>query len=413
MYFRREWMPFLILGLLASVSDFSQAEDTATPFGECQLGQWTSNRNLDDKDNITKASCFLYWKPLVAQSTRLHLSVQGGVNDTGAAAQGGFRMREAFLETGDAQWNLRAGRQIISWGRADRLNPSDSFGRRDYTLLVSEDDDQKMGVDALLSNYQIKEGMSLTSVFVPHFLGNDLPVGALPSNLRVVNPGNFKEYGVKLDQAGASLDWSLSYYQGYKHTPRYWTEFLSPSAFVFRRDYEKKQTLGADMATTINDWGMRIEMAHSQYEKICRTCLARNEFSLVAGVDRDFSESANINLQLYAIRRSGFVESSVLGGMQSTLNDALHSLNQEYGGNEYGATVRIADRFLNDRLKTELSIVYDIHRRSGLIKPRLSYSMNDQYRLTLGVDHFFGHAQTYFGALKKNQLGFIEVARVF
>ena len=37
------------------------AQDAATPtlsmpFGECALGQWTSNRNLDDRTSITNAA---------------------------------------------------------------------------------------------------------------------------------------------------------------------------------------------------------------------------------------------------------------------------------------------------------------------------------------------------------------------
>jgi hypothetical protein len=59
------------------------AQDTTTPsvsmpFGECGLGQWTSNRNLDDRPNITTAGCVVSWKPKLSNNLRLGLSVRAG-----------------------------------------------------------------------------------------------------------------------------------------------------------------------------------------------------------------------------------------------------------------------------------------------------------------------------------------------
>lgn len=47
---------------------------------------------------------------------------------------------EGWLRWTSGDFSLKAGHQIIVWGRADRLNPSDVLSSRDYTLLVANDD---------------------------------------------------------------------------------------------------------------------------------------------------------------------------------------------------------------------------------------------------------------------------------
>ena len=58
-------------------------------------------------------------------------------------------IREAYLDLSHGPLDLRIGKQIIAWGRADRINPTDNLTPRDYTLLVPDDDDQRLGTPAV------------------------------------------------------------------------------------------------------------------------------------------------------------------------------------------------------------------------------------------------------------------------
>ena len=49
--------------------------------------------------------------------------------------------------------DVRAGRQIIAWGRADGVNPTDNLSGQDLTLLVPDDVDRRLGTTAVRASY--------------------------------------------------------------------------------------------------------------------------------------------------------------------------------------------------------------------------------------------------------------------
>ncbi|MFX9015996.1 hypothetical protein ABTN29_20110, partial [Acinetobacter baumannii] len=59
------------------------------------------------------------------------------------------RINEAYLTFKHEDTQVRFGRQIFSWGRADRINPSDFLGAKNLTQLVTDDEQQRLGVDAI------------------------------------------------------------------------------------------------------------------------------------------------------------------------------------------------------------------------------------------------------------------------
>ena len=73
----------------------------------------------------------------------------------------------------------------------------------------------------------------------------------------------------------------------------------------------------------------------------------------------------------------------------------------------------MSDRLLNDKFRWEIGAVFDLAGQSRLIRPRVSYAINDQTRLSAGIDFYEGDSQTYFGALTKNSLAFLMVSLVF
>ena len=64
-------------------------------------------------------------------------------------------LREAFVDVRLGRLDLRAGRQIIAWGRADGVNPTDNLSGQDLTLLVPDDDDRRLGTTAVRASYYV------------------------------------------------------------------------------------------------------------------------------------------------------------------------------------------------------------------------------------------------------------------
>ncbi len=384
------------------------------PYGECGLGYWSSNRNLDDVEDVAHSFCSLNWKPKLTAGASLGFNARLDWQNQSAPANTRHRMREAYLDVEEGALSVRLGRQILAWGRADRINPTDSLSPRDFTLLVPEDEDQRTGMDAIRLRYALSPALSLTVVaarFEPHIT----PQGSLPTNR--VNPAtpDQTEWALKLDHSGNGLDGSLSYFEGYVRQGRYRFDSQAANAPVFRSDFERMQTIGADFAGALGAWTWRGEFSHSTIRAVCDLCPKRERSvsRAVVGVDRDFLDTMNVNLQLFTTSRTGYQDPGSMPAAMQALQSGLNRLNSEYGAQETGVTVRLSDRLLNEKLKWEISAVLDLTGQSSVVRPRLTYALSDHLKISAGIDYFSGSAQSYFGALSKNTLGFLALSLVF
>ncbi len=382
-------------------------------FGECRAGYWSGNRNLDERENIAKATCLAQWRystPGLNSAASLRLGAADHTTTRSANAE----LREAYLDWQPAGWSLRAGRQLLAWGRADRFNPSDYLSARDFTLLVPEDEEQRLGADALQVRRFFTPGLSLAAV-ATRFRPNVLPRGSLPPNLVDADRPRRVMGALKLESVGTGLDWSISAFDGYAASPIYHVGPAGPGGFVFQAEHERVRALGADAAWALGRWNLRAEAAAYRSSASCASCpqQQRDSVRAVIGVDTDLGDSANINVQLFSIGRSGYRSPSELPAEQRALALALQRLNSEYARRETGLTLRLSNRWFNDRLRAELGAIIDLSKHSQLWRPRVSYGFSDGIKLSAGADLFSGPAQSFFGSRKDNRLGLAELALIF
>ena len=387
---------------------------SSLPYGECALSGWSSNRNLDDRQDIASALCTVNWKPKLSAGVGLGLNLRAGYNANLAADTVSARVREAYVDFERDAFSLRAGRQIVAWGRADGVNPTDKLSPKDFTLLTPDDDSQRLGIDAVKFRYALNANISLTAV-AAQFTAHTTPQGALPTNLVKATEPAGTEWAVKLDRTGQGLDWSLSYFDGYERFARYRFDLGIPQAPVFQGDFERSRSVGADLALASGAWTWRAEINHAALRPGCDQCpqYERRVTRAVLGADLDFAETMNLNVQLLATRHWDYLEPSTSPALLRTLELGRARLNSEYAAVETGLSFRLSDRLLNDKLKWEISGVFDLTGQSRLIRPRVTYTFNDHARLSVGFDFYEGDSQTYFGALTKNTLAFVMVSLVY
>lgn len=443
--FRQGAMLLSLLFVAARVS----AEEPVTastvpyPFGECRIGVWSGTRNLDDDGARLKATCLAQWRLPLTESFRANLSARAGVADAPNRAANSTesstalrasnttaRLREGYVEFEQGVVRARAGRQIIAWGRADRINPTDNLSPRDFTFLSQEDEEQRNGLNAVAIDAKGGEAWSVSGVYVPRFEPHVVPVGLLPRGVVVDARPAKPEVALKLEHAGADIDFSLSYYRGFDRFLRYvlvaptQSEVtLSPASLLpprVRASFNRQQTFGADIAFNVGKFAVRAEVATSRYsaadpQPTLQTEPARTINRAVVGIDRTVFDTANLNLQVFSIHRRGYTNARALDQPVNLqrLSDGLARLNNEYGRVETGATLRISDRFLNEQLRLELSAIYDFSKRSYLLRPRVAYSFSDAIRVSAGADYFHGQEQSFFGARSKNNLAYMELAWIF
>jgi hypothetical protein len=281
-------------------------------------------------------------------------------------------------------------------------------------LLSFDDEGQRLGIDAVKLRYALNPNLS-ASLVAARFAAHVTPRGALPVNLVGADAPHRTEWAARLDHSGQGVDWAVSVYDGFDRFTRYRLDLNVPGAPVFRGDFERLRSIGADFASAQGAWTWRGEVNHSRLLPGCIACpqYERSTTVAVIGADRDFADTMNVNVQLFTTRRSSFAAPSGSPGSLQALQSGLNRLNREYGSQESGITLRLSDRLLNDRLKWEISAVLDLTKKSHLIRPRMTWAFNDRIRLSAGIDLYSGEVQSTFGALRNNQLAFVALGLVF
>ena len=136
--------------------------------GSLRASYFSSSRNLDGKDNLTAASLWLQSTP--SWGPHFSMVIEGWIrNDDIAEDQAGRSvLREGYLRASLGDVDLRVGKQIIAWGRADRFNPTDKLTSRDYRLLTPDDDDQRIGTTGTTLNYRFPD-FTMSAYWLPKF----------------------------------------------------------------------------------------------------------------------------------------------------------------------------------------------------------------------------------------------------
>lgn len=104
---------------------------------------WSHDKSYSDRSGYLSDSAWLALRPKEILGTKLFFEGYLTKNDTLRGASILTEAREAYLEKSVGDFDFRAGRQIIVWGRADKVNPTDQWTSKNYTLLATDDEDQR------------------------------------------------------------------------------------------------------------------------------------------------------------------------------------------------------------------------------------------------------------------------------
>lgn len=413
--------------LAASSPAWGTGETDTSPWRErlaldasLRASYWSSDRQLSNDPPAGAGSLWLRMQP--ALSGTLSLKLEGWVTrqpavdedkDSQPADPG--ELREAYLAYLGEALEVRVGRQIAVWGRADRLNPTDNLTSRDARLLFPEDDDQRRGSGMLQVAYPVL-GATVRAYWIPEFRPNRFPTPPLAKGVRFGDdePVNDPSQGaLRIDHSGGAVDWSLSYFDGHDRNPDVVMDRVTPTGtVVLQRRYGRVRVVGADAATTLGRFGLRAEAAVTTTEDEDGTDPeVKNGFLYaVAGADRTFFEYLNVNLQYIYRQTDQWRDPRTLPNPQVralAVQNAIFS--QQLHRVENGASLRISYQFLNETLTTEIAAVQFFQEGDGVVAPKITYKATDTLRLTLGGQYFSGPDESLFGAQKDNSTTYFEV----
>ena len=402
--------------LLCAASAQAQASDPGVQLnGSWRAALWSGTRMLDQDGPVPTGAVWLHAVAPVSGENSIVADAFAQADGEGGRTT---KLRELFWKARFGQLDLRVGRQLIVWGRADALNPTDSIGGRDYTRLVSDDTDQRDGADAVLATYAIGTQYRAHMVLLPRALSDVIPLGRQPmQSVSIEAPEHRLQYALKLDHDGGSVDWSLSYFNGIDRMPDLSLVGVSAAGVATHLSNHRVQVLGGDFSTTIGGQVVRGEMAWSQRARDDSPngfFRKRSQLLLLLGGDRNVGEAANVNLQLFVQRVPDYRAPSELGDPLRTAVATLQgAINNQSVRQQYGVTYRLAQSWSNESWQGELSGMVSLTTHATYARAQLRHAIDDRWRLNMGVERYRGEADTLFGQLRRNSTAYVELRNVF
>jgi hypothetical protein len=434
---------FLLLIFLSPLALGSLPSVTGRAFSDVYVP--TANRFPDQPFEQLSTSLWLETAPQINESFNSKFIYQGdGFEGQDSSVAGDSQsthlqstLREGYISYVSPGWDFRFGKQIISWGKSDVINPTDFHSAKNYTFFNPDDEVRRIGSLSLQGVHTFNEGnspVSLTLIWTPLFAqGKTLfPPSLVPANIYVGSPvsppvemGNSEVSG-KLSYSGQGWDTSISGFSGYSHSPELQVTSisgnpLSPSVVV-SQVYRNVWSVGADGSYSSERWIYRGETAFTQTPNNDgqNPTQEPSHWDSVLGAERALGGHFRGQGQFIYRYFPQYTSPNQATGpdpLTTQVNQVLASENaillQYQDQVRPSVTLRLS--YTDDKNGWDGEIFY-LENLAGddfVIRPRVSYAWTDLFKTTLGLELYGGPTNRPLGAYAPYSAIFFEAKYTF
>jgi hypothetical protein len=375
---------------------------------------FSKDKSFSGKTGYAVGSIWATASPREVGGIRTYFDARLQGQDLTRGSRVSSELREAYAQTALGNFDVRVGRQVTIWGRADKVNPTDAWSTRDFTLLVPNDEDQRLGVASLQGTWN-HGAYRVIGLWQPEWRSPVLPIPSLPPGISLQNvapPQPAGQFGIKLDHSGQGVDWSVSYAHSINRTPdlAIMSQGLPGTSVALL--YRHVKVIGADFAVPVGQYGLRAEIAYTKTgNRGGNDPLAQNNnVFAVFGAERTFAGELNVNAQ-YLYRRTFDLQDpgSFAASGIPLLAQQERLLSNQLAANMHGASLRINYKAWNETLEIELAAVAWLKNGDTAIRPKVTYAFTDRVKGVLGGEIYHGPAQSFFGRLNSTSAAYAEL----
>lgn len=387
-----------------------------------RLGFWEKDKSFSNNRNYSMSSFWLTLHPQEFESIPIHFEgfIQSQQESKINLTNSSFKkeqniyseIREWYWQKSISNLDFKIGRQIIVWGRADKINPTDVFTMKNMKVLTSDDEEQRLGLLSAMLTYHW-ESSKLVALWQPEWRFPAYPMRPVPGiQIHEKSPHNANtQFGLKWDYSGEGFDGSLNYFKGISKTPDIGLSLepsLLPNTINLDLAYHEMQMMGGDFAFNANNTAFRGEIAYTQNgdKKGDNPFIQNPQLFVVVGADRTIIENLNINMQFLYKHIYHFTEYQ--DPQLQALIDIENRISQQQFENDYGWSFRPSYQLLNETLELETSFLYWEKNKESVVRPKITYSLNDNAKLMIGGEFFHGPANSLLGSFRDISGGFME-----
>lgn len=323
-------------------------------------------------------------------------------------------LREGYFDFAHGSWDVRLGRQIITWGVGDLVFINDVFPK-DYAAFFSGRPLEylKRGVDAVGVNFQ-SAALSAEWIVIPPglFTSDNLPPRArffqfdpFPSLLRRADEPaatfDHTEMALRLHRNVAETEVSVYAYRGFWRSyslrpdnpaaPARAIEFF-PKVAVFGASARRSGLGGV--------WGAEIGYFDSRDDRAgTNPAIENSQFRFLLTYQRQLAEDFTASIEYYGeqMQDPAAHRRSVPAGFP-----ARAELRDLVG-------VRLTNMLRYQTLKLSLFAFYSPRARDFFLNPEISYNFDDRLWTAVGGNIFGGPLDSFFGQFGRNDNAYFSV----
>ncbi|NIM50951.1 MAG: hypothetical protein GTN78_24445 [Gemmatimonadales bacterium] len=336
---------------------------------------------------------------------------------------------EAYISLYIGDADIRVGKQIYAWGRADALNPTDNLTVWDFSDIL-DTDDEKIGALSARVEYYFGDWM-VEGVLVPSFTASVLPgvdsrwwpelpatipnpayprlggptLAASYTSAESVLPDEGVEstqYAVRLSGLATGWDFSISWFDGFDDLPAIHTSTVIDSTtataeIVLQQRYHRRRAIGMDFATTMGRLGVRGEAAYYLTEDWRGVDPAIDDpyLQYTLGLDYTFSDVWP-DKDLFVLVE--WVQ-EVQVPNRNTVTGGITDLNHVFRKSLFGKV----DLSFGEFTKLTLEGVVNLDSEDWWVRPGFQWSVTDGVQVKAEADLLGGPEDSFFGLFRDNR----------
>lgn len=324
-----------------------------------------------------------------------------------------FELREAFVSTTiNDNWDIRVGRQPITWGTGDLVFLNDLFPK-DYESFFNGRDDEflKAPSDAIrLTGYF--DSANIDIAWLPYQQPDVFLTGERFSyyspfvNDIVAAPPKLDPYKEDWDLSQSELalrifgnwkklEWAFYGYKGYTGQPLALTD-------SFRPTFAELTALGASVRTELFGGVAWAETAYHQTEDTSGDdfALPNPQARYLIGYETEAATNLTISGQWYieqTLKYNELIDNSPNAAIEK---DEFHQL----------ITLRLHYRMLQEKLQFGAFVFYSPDAKDHYLRGNVSYRLSDEWLITTGINVFDGKdTHTQFSQLSNNSNAYLRL----
>lgn len=331
-------------------------------------------------------------------------------------------IREAYVDLFFESMDVRIGKQAIVWGQAEGAFITDIVSPRDMrSFILADFTEIRMGIPALKADYYLGD-YTFEGIWIPRFVPSSLPASdglwaqemtlpngtpIAPSITEVGTTFEDSEVFGKISRFGSSLSWEVM--GGYAWTDEpHVTNIDGPTATA-TQEYGRFAVVGGSFSMPLGPTVVRGEAALYLDKPFSSVTPAMPSPTVEVEKHHQVQSLLGVDWNLWGVAMSGQYILSYVDDHNATLMELGKSV-EEF---KHTFTFRMQDTYISDRLTAKVFVYLEPEPLNALIRPSLSWSIEDGVSIEGGLELFVGDEDGTFGTYSDNSLAYVSLRWYF